>query len=616
MLSHVPEQVPDPPAPQPAAPAPAQLQPSAVPSALPGTGRATSGEQLVAFLAAADDGTRAESVLALQRTAGNRAVARMLARAPLKQYVEENDDVTRWIRRVNEELDAFFTSERKIVTVFREAAAAGKFVALHDRIDMARVFAALDPAKAVEVGLLGPATNGRDVLNRHRADYIVELAGDSGVRAAEIYAHRMFRGMYDDDTVAVLKILQSEARLATTIALMPQVQAVLRDRGIEPKWWSDRPAEAGDFARGAWEALKHGAYAHNRPSSMAQNLAPELPEEYREALRLLNEQETRERLAPANVMKGSLDYATLGISSAVAGLATDTPKGLYHLATGDLEQAGAELVGILTIIATWGIAKGAKALRAEPVNHVMPEYTGPKAQALSRLEAILARSPSSGTAAQALAMLSEAELVDAGRYVKGRSANAVFVARGGLPALKALIEAGGDLRAAQSRFHGRKTLPPGPEAATTASKTTTPDPLPAPEQVRAQLAELPEADLNRLVTRVVRGDAKGRKFGTPRNPRMPTVEEFNPRATDVPSGAVETLIKGEKHGLFPKQAEAVRSLSNEELVRFRIEDPISGAEAGGGFSLTGGHHRIAEIIRRAKSGELPPDTPVRILLHD
>ncbi len=45
-------------------------------------------------------------------------------------------------------------------------------------------------------------------------------------------------------------------------------------------------------------------------------------------------------------------------------------------------------------------------------------------------------------------------------------------------------------------------------------------------------------------------------------------------------------------------------LSDEDLLRFRVEDPMSGYGANGGFSITGGHHRMNEIIRRVQAGGL------------
>lgn len=57
-------------------------------------------------------------------------------------------------------------------------------------------------------------------------------------------------------------------------------------------------------------------------------------------------------------------------------------------------------------------------------------------------------------------------------------------------------------------------------------------------------------------------------------------------------------------------------MSNEELIRFRPDDPISAARGQGGWSLTGGHHRLAEIIERVASKKLPPDTVVEVLTHD
>ena len=58
-------------------------------------------------------------------------------------------------------------------------------------------------------------------------------------------------------------------------------------------------------------------------------------------------------------------------------------------------------------------------------------------------------------------------------------------------------------------------------------------------------------------------------------------------------------------------------MSDEELLRFRPEDPISGhIVEGGNFEITGGHPRLAEITRRVEAGELAADTVVRILFHD
>lgn len=57
-------------------------------------------------------------------------------------------------------------------------------------------------------------------------------------------------------------------------------------------------------------------------------------------------------------------------------------------------------------------------------------------------------------------------------------------------------------------------------------------------------------------------------------------------------------------------------MTEEELIRFRFEDPISAVESDGGLKLTGGHHRTAEIVDRVRSGRMSPDTIIRILLHD
>lgn len=116
--------------------------------------------------------------------------------------------------------------------------------------------------------------------------------------------------------------------------------------------------------------------------------------------------------------------------------------------------------------------------------------------------------------------------------------------------------------------------------------------------------------------RIVKGDPKGKPFGTPRNPRIPTIEEFNPTIGELNAGDVAGAINGRKHGIFPEQAENIRKMSNEELLQFRLEDPMSGNILGDGFNITGGHHRLNEIIRRVQAGELPADAKVRILFHD
>jgi hypothetical protein len=127
-------------------------------------------------------------------------------------------------------------------------------------------------------------------------------------------------------------------------------------------------------------------------------------------------------------------------------------------------------------------------------------------------------------------------------------------------------------------------------------------------------------DLNKLpeivLARIVRGDAKGRAFGSPRNPRMPTIAEFNPRIRDIRAGDLANVITGRMHPENAKQAASVKQLSNADLVRFRLEDPISAVESRGSLSLRGGHHRTAEIIRRVQSGLLSPDSTIKVLIHD
>jgi hypothetical protein len=105
-----------------------------------------------------------------------------------------------------------------------------------------------------------------------------------------------------------------------------------------------------------------------------------------------------------------------------------------------------------------------------------------------------------------------------------------------------------------------------------------------------------------VLYRIVKGDKKGRPFGSPTNPRSPTIEEFNPRIGEVRAGDLAREITGRKHGIDPTQAALVSQLSNDGLLRLRTEDPMSGHSTNGGFSITGGHHRMNEIINRVQAG--------------
>lgn len=138
---------------------------------------------------------------------------------------------------------------------------------------------------------------------------------------------------------------------------------------------------------------------------------------------------------------------------------------------------------------------------------------------------------------------------------------------------------------------------------------------PSPPKAGGMPEEKPDvSDLSDKVKARSRAeDKKGRLIA---NSREPTDDEFNPRIQMVPAKDLVATMDP-KHGIHPDQASQVAKMSNEDLTKFNREDPISGIEKNdGGLAQTGGHHRTAEIDRRAKSGELPPDTPVPVLVHD
>ena len=88
------------------------------------------------------------------------------------------------------------------------------------------------------------------------------------------------------------------------------------------------------------------------------------------------------------------------------------------------------------------------------------------------------------------------------------------------------------------------------------------------------------------------------------------------RIVEIVASELSRLIVSRKHGIFPDQARQIGQLSNEDLIRFRLEDPISATQREGGLSLTGGHHRTNEIIQRVQGGQMDPATIVKVLIHD
>ena len=108
----------------------------------------------------------------------------------------------------------------------------------------------------------------------------------------------------------------------------------------------------------------------------------------------------------------------------------------------------------------------------------------------------------------------------------------------------------------------------------------------------------------------------GRITGGKFNRVLATVEDFNPRLYQISVGSIEGRLASVKYEIFEAQASSIAKLSNAELVAFRIADPISSHGIRSGLQLTGGHHRINEIVRRINAGLLDPNTKVQILLHN
>jgi RHS repeat-associated protein len=310
-------------------------------------------------------------------------------------------------------------------------------------------------------------------------------------------------------------------------------------------------------------------------------------------------------LAAAGVSEGAI--ATIGTAAVYTGVATGvvgTVDTAAEVATGRNSLTGAQIsdeqrsreLGALPV-QILGTALGLRGISAggggpPPTGQLVPSL----AQGFADEETIGPLLAALGVRAPSIPIVSASP-----------TTTGVLIGAGGATILmNAILGGGGD---------GSSNNAPGSSSSTSGSSPVS-EPPPTSEDIGARIEALPEDDQARLLARVARGDEKGRPFGTPRNPRLPTVQEFNPRIEEVRAGDLENLVTETKHGIYPEQAGAVSELSNEDLVRFRMEDPISATRKGDGLSLTGGHHRTAEVLARVKSGKLDPNTIVRILVHN
>ena len=510
----------------------------------------------------APDGRTREAVI--QRVPAPPTVQGPGKSAPLKQYRETPSDVGQWRDVIVGELDAWSTDASKIFGAFVEAAHAGKFVQLQDRIDMARVFKELGPWTAVELGMLGPVTSGRDELTERRVEWIAKMTGDIGPMCAEVFIHRMLAAMYTDDAVDLMRGLQANARIKTTIALMPAVQDLLRRKGIMAEAWSDREGKGSDFWRSAWEALQRNAYSQQKDPVYWYKWQA-LPPDYKAWADAAEEEATRQWLSPSNVAKGMIDYVTFGLSSAVTSLAVDTPKGIYHLASGEYQEAGPELVGLMVMAATWGVSKGIKVLgdRAAGLEtgSVILDSSGPKSKALARLEAILNANPASKAAAASLSNLSVSEIEAGGRYVSGNSANAAFVYRGGSQALKALIDAGGDLRKAEAQLRALRPpaqLPAGEPGEPAVAEPVKPEPGPTAPEAPTETKAEPPAETKPAATEVKQQPPPETPKET--KPTTTEVQEPPPKTPEGTKPAATEVKKPEPKPPAPAKAAPQRPL--------------------------------------------------------
>jgi hypothetical protein len=403
---------------------------------------------------------------------------------------------------------------RAVVGVFATAQTQQEFDGIQRRLNMDRIVDALDDWDLVVLGALGPLRAGADRLNRQRAQAIVDASHDFGIDRGQVFAAFIFNNATTDDIEEVLGHLAADRRMHSTIERMPQVQAILRSRGIDLSRYRDPSAPWRNFGRGVatgiGDFLGSSEAAKGARGSRYFGMSTALPEPYQKALTAIDAAEFQRALAPSNVVLGTADYLTFGIVGGAVGLVSSTVRGVRDLTAGETEQAGEELTGAIILILSFVGVRAVRAARGAAIRHGirLPGFPEPitEAQAILGRRFALAGEGAAGGGAL-LERLGTQGVLDVAGYVQARSAAALFVAEGGLAAAEALSLSRGNVRVGRALLESRRASAPAPAG------TPPPVAAPVPAMTAAQrlwVGGLSPASANRAVAILAEAGLEGR----------------------------------------------------------------------------------------------------------
>jgi hypothetical protein len=355
------------------------------------------------------------------------------------------------------------SSSQEVLAPFLACASPAEFLALQERVDMARLVEGLDDWSAVRLGALGPVrAEASAALTRKRAAFLLFAVEKYGPAFAEVFALYILHSAFDDELHALLVLLSRDKQLGQTLGLMPSARAELERRGLKLSAYADRAEQPGDVLRGLGRAgrdvlsstyLSEGARYQNMSAKRAH-----LPPPYQQALDEVERALVAQHYSPGNMVRGSFDYLTFGVPLGFYHLVAGTGHGVHSLAQGHYEQATRELAPAALLVAVYAGGKGARHL-----SEARAAVGAGVERARLRLAELRLQSLKE-VAERLRERLGGEGVAELARHLQAQREAAVFVGLGGEPAAVALFEARGNVAKAQAWLSEAKAQRAGPTA--------------------------------------------------------------------------------------------------------------------------------------------------------
>ncbi len=341
----------------------------------------------------------------------------------------------------------FSSAGEALLAPFLTCNSPAEYVALQQRVDMARLVEALDDWSAVRLGALGPVReDAAALLQRKRATFLVSATEHYGPFHAEVFALYVLHSSHDDEVDALLRLLARDKLLGQTLALMPTVRQELEARGLPFSRYPERAERGGDVLRGLGRAARDALTTSplvdgGRYMEMTGRWA-HLPPPYQHAAREVERALALRHLSAGSVALGTFDALTFGVPLGFYYLVAGTGQGAYSLSQGRYEQATRELAPALLLGTLYAGGKGVRAL-SQTRGAGLPERSGLPTveQRLRGLQEV---------AQQLEAKLPVEGLQELARWIRERREVGHFVAVGGVDAALALHQARGNVARAQA----------------------------------------------------------------------------------------------------------------------------------------------------------------------